>query len=65
MEPKENERSFFVLLLSSIEPMDLINSFTGSMVLLLLLLLPINESGCQSTFYTAEYHFMQNPPTLP
>jgi hypothetical protein len=45
------------------EPMDLINSFTGSMVLLLLLLLlPINESGCESTFYTAEYHFMQNNP---
>jgi hypothetical protein len=61
---QEKRRVLFVLL-SSIEPMDLINSFTGSMVLLLLLLLlPINESGCQPTFYTAEYHFMQNPPNM-
>jgi hypothetical protein len=37
---------------ASIEPMDLINSFTGSMVLLLLL--PINESGKAPTHSTAE-----------
>jgi hypothetical protein len=44
---------------ASIEPIDLINSFTGSMVLLLLLLLPINESGKAPTHSTAEQHFLQ------
>jgi hypothetical protein len=43
---------------ASIEPIDLINSFIGSMVLLLLLL-PINESGKAPTHSTAEQHFLQ------
>jgi hypothetical protein len=48
---------------ASIEPIDLINSFIRSMVLLLLLLLllllPINESGKAPTRSTAEQHFLQ------
>jgi len=58
---KKNGRLLYLSSFSaSIEPIDLINSFIGSMVLLLLLLLlPINESGKAPTHSTAEQHFLQ------
>jgi hypothetical protein len=54
--PQEDQEKTEVplALLSSIEPVDVINSFVGSMVLLLL---PINESGCEPTALTAEYTY--------
>jgi hypothetical protein len=56
-QAKKNRRFLHPSFSASIEPMNLINSFTGSM---LLLLLPINESGRAPTLSTAEYHFLQH-----